>query len=150
MRCVALSLIVAALVAVPAAAAVVEDSEDVGASVSPGQGNPRTTLKVSFTSSHDTGIRGMSQSDYSVYVSRDGGDQRGCGSSQYASAGDVKAGTNVKVRLRPPAGGWCRGNYTGEISYTTGPYCEDYTKRCPMFPSQYRTVGHFTFRVKRR
>lgn len=143
-----LALLAAALVAAPA---VADQAQDVGASVRPVAGHPRTTFRVSFTARRDTGVHGVVQSAHTVDVMRVAGPRAGCGWSLSVPAGDVQAGQRVIVRLRPPGGGWCRGRYAGEIRFSTGPYCPpDKEQPCPMFPSTSRVVGRFSLRVARR
>jgi hypothetical protein len=117
-------------------------------SLKPGLGKPTTGFVLSFRAPARTGSFGALRSHYQVYASGPKG--TGCTSSVSIALRQTRRGAHVRITLRPKGhrGVWCVGRFRGRVAELETTLCQP-TRACPDIVIAPRTVGRFSFRVRK-
>jgi hypothetical protein len=144
----------AVVAAVPAGGAVpVQVGGSVKVHVTPGTGGPRTAFTISFRNPSQTGQVGTMRRNETVALS--GTHRSGCVWSGQMAVPAAAAHQMVHLALAPSrmtsveTGPWCTGTFRGSLILNEHISCPP-PQMCPMIEIRPQTIGHFTFKVKRR
>jgi hypothetical protein len=121
--------------------------------VRPRVGWTRTIFTLSFTLRQNVGHSGVVASEYRVQVTPPYPRQSRCWPAEPRPIRTGTAGTIKRIRLHPPARGWCRGRYRVTVYLERGPYCPPPTygkppAPCPEFVTTELDVGDARFSIR--
>lgn len=121
----------------------------------PESGKRHTAFAVLFTLREAPGHQGVFAVDYSVRVSRPARSSPSCASLRPPNVDSGAAGAVARVRLTPPARGWCLGRHRVTVFLQRGPYCPPPVQGqpptpCPEFATQELDTGDTSFAVRPR
>jgi hypothetical protein len=119
----------------------------------PVSGKRHTAFAVLFTLREAPGHQGVFAVDYRVRVSRPARSSPSCASLRPPNVDSGTAGAIARVRLTPPAHGWCLGRYRVTVFLQRGPYCPPPVQGqpptpCPEFATQELDTGDTSFAVR--
>jgi hypothetical protein len=114
-------------------------------------GTADTVFHLSFRLRETPGHTGFLETDYRVVVSPHRGAANSCWPSQPRAITSGQKGQRLRIPLRPPSSGWCRGTYRVTVYLERGPYCpppqNGTTTPCPEFATQEMDTGRVRFTV---
>jgi hypothetical protein len=148
-RTIAALIAISGIAAIPAISDAAPDGHAamVKVVVKPSTGSPRTQFEVSFRAAQasDRTIRNSYRINAALPPQGHGGCQAGAG----ATVRPTKAGSTARVVLAPNRpGGWCAGNFRGQVWDVITVVCP-VGRACPDIVPAPRMIGTFTFRVTR-
>ena len=117
-------------------------------SLKPGLGKPTTGFVLSFRAPVKTGSFGAVRTHYQVYASGPKGTR--CTASVSIVLRPTRRHAHVRVTLRPKRHGgvWCVGRFRGRVAELQTTLCQP-TRVCPDIVIAPRTIGRFSFRVRK-
>jgi hypothetical protein len=131
----------------------VPDSERTHPKVRPAIGRRLTDFTLTFTLREAPGHSGVFAVEYRVQIAPPRGAAASCVPTQPPPIESGAAGALEKVKLTPPAHGWCRGRHRATVFLQRGPYCPpppagQPPTPCPEFATQELDTGTAGFTVR--
>lgn len=116
--------------------------------LTPGLGKPRTDFVLRFRAPVKTGTFSSVRAHYQVYAK--GPRSAGCVSSVSIALRPTRRHAHVRVTLKPRGhvGVWCAGRFQGRVAEIQTTVCQP-TRACPDIVIAPRTIGRFSFRVRK-
>ncbi|MFL5822977.1 MAG: hypothetical protein ACJ764_05990 [Solirubrobacteraceae bacterium] len=118
--------------------------------VRPHFGDSSTTFVLRFRLRQTPGHQGVMETSYNVQVAPHRRAADACWPDQPPPVTSGHQGQLVRLRLKPPDGGWCTGRFHVTVFLERGPYCppsqDGQPRPCPEFATQEADTGetHFT------
>lgn len=136
-----------------AASRTVPSAERTNPQVRPAIGGRYTDFLLDFTLREAPGHAGFYSVSYRIQVTPPRGSKQVCTPDWTPSVLTGEAGTHKRVRLRPPARGWCPGLHRVTVFLERGPYCGPPIERrativCPEFATEELSTGTTSFAVR--
>ena len=119
-------------------------------SVTPSAGKQRTSFVVKFRAPNATGASATLRTHFQVSAAGSRGKR--CTASTSVAVGPTERGQRIRVKLAPRGAShlWCAGRFHGQIVEISEVVCRPIPKiACPQIEIAPRTIGHFSFRVKK-